>query len=351
MLTFARLQEPLPPVPAPQLLPPMLLLLPSEPGEGTLVTVLIEPRGRGLPLLEARGLSAGGELEFARLPGGAYLALVAAPLGAEDVPIELTVTVIDGTRLQRELDLSVAARDFPATRLRVANRFTAPDAATLKRIQRERTTVRAVLRTATDQPLWRGPFELPLNGVTTSPYGQRRLFNNELRSRHTGHDIDGDTGDPVSASNSGRVVISRDLFFNGGAVFIDHGLGLYTGYFHLSRRDVAEGQWVEKGEQVGLVGATGRVTGPHLHWSVYLNGITRQDGDQRSRGVEVDVTLQPVGGWSLQGTYAFTDAILTRFADGFGGLFDPLSIFNPEFMEATNRLEGRPVDTDFTTNP
>jgi murein DD-endopeptidase MepM/ murein hydrolase activator NlpD len=208
------------------------------------------------------------------LSGGAYIGLVAARIGAREIPVEISVTLTDGTRLVQSLWLLVGERSFPATRLSVATRFTAPDQQTLKRIERERQLVRSILRSATDEPLWRGPFELPLEGVTTSPFGQRRLFNNELRSRHTGHDIDGDTGDPVYASNSGRVAISRDLFFNGGAVFIDHGLGLYTGYFHLSKREVMEGEWVEKGQLLGLVGATGRVTGPHLHWSIYLNGAS-----------------------------------------------------------------------------
>ena len=98
------------------------------------------------------------------------------------------------------------------------------------------------------------------------------MFNGELRSRHTGLDLRGAMGDPIRAANSGRVALSDDLFFNGGAVFIDHGLGVYTGYFHMSRREVEEGEWVEQGQVIGRVGATGRVTGPHLHWSLYALG-------------------------------------------------------------------------------
>lgn len=297
--------EPPPPIEAPRALPPLLRWVPAQPGEGTLVTLLVEPTPRALPLLEAAGRVEDDELELAPLPGGAYLGLVAAPLDVDEVPIEVTVTAIDGTRITQSLNLHVASREFPVTRLRVAPRFTAPDAATLERIQRERTVVRATLRTASDRPLWRGAFELPLIGVTTSPYGQRRLFNDELRSRHTGRDIDGDTGDPVYAANSGRVVLSRDLFFNGRAVFVDHGLGLYTGYFHLSKREVGEGEWVEKGDLIGLVGATGRVTGSHLHWSVYLRGVP----------------------------------------------LDPLSILEPEFVNVSRRLMDWTVPDAPTTNP
>ncbi len=117
-----------------------------------------------------------------------------------------------------------------------------------------------------------GPFVLPRRDVVTSVFGQRRLFNHQLRSRHTGYDIDGRPGDPIYAANSGRVVLARNFFFNGNAVYIDHGLGLYTAYMHLSSFAVSEGEWVERGDLIGRVGATGRVTGPHLHWGLYLQG-------------------------------------------------------------------------------
>lgn len=300
-----RLRDPLPELRAQRPLPPKLRWLPGEPGEGMLVTVVVEAEPLGLPLFEARGRLDESELRLVPIPGGAYLGLVAAPLNAEDLPIEVIVTAIDGTRLTVSRTLVIGAREFPATRLSVASRFVAPDEATLNRIQSERRIVRATLRTVSDQPLWRGAFDLPLIGVTTSPYGQRRLFNNELRSRHTGLDIDGETGDAIYAANDGRVVLSRDLFFNGNAVFIDHGLGLYTGYFHMSKREVIEGEWIEKGEVIGLVGATGRVTGPHLHWSLYLGGVS----------------------------------------------LDPLSILDPGFADASERLARWPRRWDYTTNP
>jgi murein DD-endopeptidase MepM/ murein hydrolase activator NlpD len=266
------LSEPVPDLSPPLPLAPAFLWNPTSPGEGALVVLVLEPAGLGLPILEVRAMARDADLPLAYLSGGAYLGLVPAPLRTEEVPVEISVTLADGTKIDQSLALQIVKRDFPSTRLRVASRFTAPDQATLTRIQRERDFVRGVLWSTSDEPLWNGEFILPLVGVTTSAYGQRRLFNNELRSQHTGLDVDGDTGDPVIASNSGRVVISRDLFFNGQAVFIDHGLGFYTGYFHLSKREVDEGQWVEKGEVVGLVGATGRVTGPHLHWALYVQG-------------------------------------------------------------------------------
>ncbi len=268
-VSFAELPLPIEP---PRALAPHLRWTPVQPSEGTLTVLTVEPSPRGQPIFEVRARTGERRIPLAPLRGGGYLGLVAAPIGEAEVPIQVDVTLIDGTRLAQPLTLRVAPRRFPATRLSVARRFTDPDARTLERIRRERELVRAALSEITPTPLWQGAFALPLAGPPTSPYGQRRLFNNELRSRHTGHDIDGDTGDPVYASNSGRVVLSHDLFYSGQAVYVDHGLGFYTAYFHLSERLVDTGQWVEKGQLIGRVGATGRVTGPHLHWAVYLRG-------------------------------------------------------------------------------
>ncbi|MGD2215800.1 MAG: M23 family metallopeptidase [Gemmatimonadales bacterium] len=267
-----RLAERLGAIEPPGRLAPRIYWTPTIPGEGTFVVLTLEPEPRGLPVFEARARARDRDVILSSLDGGAYFGLVAAPLNVPEVPVDITVTLVDGTRITRQLTLSVDTRDFPATRLRVASRFTAPDEQALERIRRERAIVRAALATVTTVPLWNGAFVMPRDDATTSPYGQRRLFNNELRSRHTGLDIRGRTGDPVYAANSGRVVIARELFYTGNAVYIDHGLGVVTGYFHLSKHEVTEGQWVEKGQLIGRVGATGRVTGPHVHWGLYLQG-------------------------------------------------------------------------------
>lgn len=259
-----------PPMP----LSPRLHWSPPAPGEGTVVALRLEPEPRGVPVFEVTARAGDREVALVNLRGGGYFGLVAVPRATDEVPVDVSVTLVDGTRLAQHLSLRVSRRDFPATRLRVASRYTAPDEATLRRVRIEREWVRTALAVRTEMPLWRGAFIRPLEGVTTSPYGQRRMFNNEVRSQHTGLDIDGDTGDPVVAANSGRVILSRDLFYSGQAVYIDHGLGFITGYFHLSKLEVTEGQWVEKGEVVGLVGATGRVTGSHLHWSVFVQGVS-----------------------------------------------------------------------------
>jgi murein DD-endopeptidase MepM/ murein hydrolase activator NlpD len=113
---------------------------------------------------------------------------------------------------------------------------------------------------------------VPVPGVPGSNFGSRSIFNGEERAPHAGVDFRGATGTPVRAPAGGRVVLAEDLFFTGQTVVIDHGLGLYSLLAHLSRLDVAPGQAVAQGDTVGLLGATGRVTGPHLHWTVRLNG-------------------------------------------------------------------------------
>jgi murein DD-endopeptidase MepM/ murein hydrolase activator NlpD len=267
-----KLDERLREIEPPRRLAPRIYWTPAVPGEGSFVVLTLEPEPRGLPVFEVRARARDRAVVLSSLDGGAYFGLVAAPLSVPEVPVEVTITLIDGTRITRRLTLLVETLDFPATSLRVASRFTAPDEQAVERIRREREIVRAALATVTTEPLWNGAFIMPRDDVTTSPYGQRRLFNNQLRSRHTGLDIRGRTGDPVHAANSGRVILARDLFYTGNAVYIDHGLGIVTGYFHLSKHEVTEGQWVEKGQLIGRVGATGRVTGPHLHWGLYLQG-------------------------------------------------------------------------------
>jgi murein DD-endopeptidase MepM/ murein hydrolase activator NlpD len=267
-------REQLPDLDPPATLQPRFFWSPPAPGEGTVVALILEPEPRGMPVFEATVRAGDREVVLVSLRGGGYFGLVAASRATDEVPVEISVTLVDGTRLSQSTSLGVTRRDFPATRLRVASRYTSPDEATLRRVRIEREWVRAALAVRTEAPLWRGPFIIPLEGLTTAPYGQRRMFNNEVRSQHTGLDIDGDTGDPVVAANSGRVILSRDLFYSGQAVYIDHGLGFITGYYHLSKREVSEGQWVDKGEVVGLVGATGRVTGSHLHWSVFVQGVS-----------------------------------------------------------------------------
>jgi murein DD-endopeptidase MepM/ murein hydrolase activator NlpD len=118
--------------------------------------------------------------------------------------------------------------------------------------------------------LWDKPFHSPIPGETGTNFGSRRVFNGEARAPHAGSDLRAKTGTPIHATNRGRVVLAKNLFFTGNTVVLDHGLGVYTIYAHMSRIDVKVSQIVTENQLLGLSGATGRVTGPHLHWSARI---------------------------------------------------------------------------------
>jgi murein DD-endopeptidase MepM/ murein hydrolase activator NlpD len=138
----------------------------------------------------------------------------------------------------------------------------------LERINRENALLQHAYAGSEPARLWKGPFLRPVPQPANSAFGTRSVFNGEPRSPHAGTDFLSPAGTRIKAPNAGRVMIARELFFSGNTVVIDHGLGLFSLLAHLSRIDVHEGDLVERGALVGLVGATGRVTGPHLHWAV-----------------------------------------------------------------------------------
>jgi murein DD-endopeptidase MepM/ murein hydrolase activator NlpD len=244
------------------------------PEEGSAFGIRLLERPSGRTPASVDGEFAGRPVRFGRL-NGAWFGMAAVPIGTTG-PQELLLRFgfADGSESEQRIPISVEGRTFDATRLRVAPQYSSPPPEALERIARERELVRSVLDAATPDWLIEEPFRAPRPLTVTAPYGQERVFNGELQSRHTGLDLKGATGEPVRAAARGRVVIARDLFYSGNGVYLDHGHGVYTGYFHLSRIRVAEGEMVEAGEQVGDVGATGRVTGPHLHWSLWVAGAS-----------------------------------------------------------------------------
>ena len=142
----------------------------------------------------------------------------------------------------------------------------------MERIGKERKQITTALAHWSEQRLDETlQLDIPVEGRLSSPFGLRRFFNQQPRKPHSGIDIAAATGTPISAPASGKIILTGDFFFNGNSVFIDHGQGLVTMYCHMDRIDVEEDQLVERGEQIGTIGMTGRVTGPHLHWSVSLN--------------------------------------------------------------------------------
>jgi hypothetical protein len=157
--------------------------------------------------------------------------------------------------------------------LTVEGRFTSPDPETLKRIDQEKAAKTAAYNETSQHALWSGPFHQPLDSAITETFGVRRMFNGQLLSEHHGVDFRAAPGTPVLAANSGIVVLARELFFEGNCVILDHGQGLSTIYMHFSKLAVHEGDSVKRGQELGESGATGRVTGPHLHVSVLWRGV------------------------------------------------------------------------------
>jgi murein DD-endopeptidase MepM/ murein hydrolase activator NlpD len=189
----------------------------------------------------------------------------------ETKPGTYTVRVSAGAQHTDER-LVVARRTFPTRRLTVDPAFVNPPPEALPRIEKEREELQRVWSHPAATRLWSGAFVRPVPQPANSAFGTRSILNGEPRSPHSGADFPSPAGTPVEAPNSGRVVLAADQYFTGNTVVIDHGLGLFSLFAHLSEIDVKAGDTVKTGEIVGKTGATGRVTGPHLHWTVRANG-------------------------------------------------------------------------------
>jgi len=184
---------------------------------------------------------------------------------------ELKVTAQNaaGGKVVCSAKIAVRAGKFATERLQVGKQFVEPNPEQIKRADEERQRLREIFDQVTPERLWNGKFRVPLDGVTSgSNFGKRRILNGNPGSPHGGADLPGAAGTPVHAAQRGRVVLADELFFAGNTVVLDHGLGIYTFYGHLSEISARVGDLLEAGEVLGKVGATGRVTGPHLHWGL-----------------------------------------------------------------------------------
>jgi len=190
-------------------------------------------------------------------------------VGARRVQVEAIGLCADTH--QASWNLKVIAGKFPSQQLKVDPAFVEVPAAELERIASDREKVARVWAAASSRRLWDGPFRLPVDAEPRENFGARRIFNGKPRSRHEGVDLAAPAGALVTAPAAGIVALADELYFSGGTVILDHGEGLFTSYFHLSRIDVKVGDALAPGAILGAVGATGRATGPHLHWGARVN--------------------------------------------------------------------------------
>ena len=182
-------------------------------------------------------------------------------------PLTIEATTADGGELHATLEVAITAAHYRTGTLTVAPNFVEPDVATQKEIAADKVVKDRVFAHSAPTPEWSGDFAKPVQAPPTDSFGTRRTFNGKLASIHRGMDFRAPSGTPVAAANSGTVVLAQKLFYEGNCVVIDHGQGFMTLYMHLSRIEVASGDKVRKGQRLGLSGATGRVTGPHLHFA------------------------------------------------------------------------------------
>src|ERR1700720_1102376 len=188
-----------------------------------------------------------------------------------DYEFSVSATAENGEHAECTATLAGRAGKFATESLTVQKQFVEPNEQQAQRAVAEQERLREIFDHITPEKLWHGPFRLPLTGVRGTNFGKRRILNGQPRSPHTGADFPAPTGTPIHAAQSGQVVLAEELYFSGNTVIIDHGLGIYSLYGHLSATDVAAGDDVKAGAVIGKVGAAGRGNGRHLHWGVAVN--------------------------------------------------------------------------------
>jgi murein DD-endopeptidase MepM/ murein hydrolase activator NlpD len=254
-----------------------LRLSSMEPTQGSLQLVEIRSANQ---LAQVEGQWDGNEIPFWRSDNGSesdfdvHRALLGIDLEHASGMADFVVSTkaVEGESFACTLSLDVKAGRFATEKLKVAPQFVEPNPEQIARADAERKRLREIFATVTPEKLWNGKFRIPIAGATTGGnFGKRRVLNGQPSSPHSGVDFAAPAGTPVHAAQSGRVVLAEPLYFSGNTVIVDHGLGVYTFYGHLRSFDVKAGDAISVGGLLGKVGATGRATGPHLHWGLTVN--------------------------------------------------------------------------------
>lgn len=246
---------------------------PEQVARGSLIRVHITPQTAGLTSVTAS--VADEPLHLSTSDQSTWSGFAAIPVdGGDTVTVNVTLATPLGSQVA-PITLRVTQPPYPNEKLTVAPKMAEPDSAAQVRIAAEGKRARALSVAAhSTEKLWTKPFRLPRSSRITSDFGTGREYNGAVTGRHMGTDFAGAIGSPVRATNRGRVVLVDRFYLAGRVVYIDHGEGLVSAYFHLTRASVAVGQMVERGQLIGTVGRSGRVTGPHLHWIMRFGGVT-----------------------------------------------------------------------------
>jgi len=248
-----------------------LTATPASPEPGAIVRLTLDAPSGIDAIVSVRGALAEQPLHFMRTAPGVWHAIGGIPVDKEgSLVANAIVQRASGKTEIARVQFTLPKLPPPVAQpLEVDSSFTRPlDSATLARIDRENARAREVGRRSHERPpMWTASFLRPRTSVITSEFGSGRLFNGSLTTRHLGVDFRGAIGEPVRAANRGVVALVDNFFLAGNVIYIDHGGGVVTSYFHLSKTLVAVGNTVKRGQVIGLVGNTGRVTGPHLHWA------------------------------------------------------------------------------------
>jgi murein DD-endopeptidase MepM/ murein hydrolase activator NlpD len=244
---------------------------PQELRQGEVLFVTVKPETQ---VTSVKGDLDGTPLYFYEREGGGFAGIVGVDLAASPGQRYLKVQIMDleGRSFERVFQVQVQKVEFEVQRLTLPEEMVTLTGEALQRVLEDNRKLKGIFNQVRPERLWRHSFVTPVEGPITSAFGLRRIINDEPRSPHSGVDIGAPEGTEVGACNDGIVVFAQELYLCGKTIIIDHGFGLYSMYFHLSETRVKEGDTVHVGDVIGLVGATGRVTGPHLHWGVNLLG-------------------------------------------------------------------------------
>jgi biotin carboxyl carrier protein len=247
---------------------PQFTLTPKKVGQGQAALVQVRDTGENMALRAGAQAIETWDCGTAITP--VLCGIVSVPLDTKVGKMDITAEWTGGSEA---LVLPVRKGKFHVNKLKVKPAITQPSDEEKKQIAQDKADIETAYKTPEKGALWEGVFELPTPGAVTSQFGNQRTYNGELKSTHFGVDLRADTTTPIHATNTGKVLLAHLFFMAGNMVLLDHGHGIYSSYAHLSEIKVKPGDVVKKGDVLGIAGATGRVTGPHLHWGMRANGV------------------------------------------------------------------------------